>query len=102
METTPDRNPTSGEVRLSGRLICATEAEAETVRRLLAEHIRLTRAEPGCLSFEVTGTADPMVWQVEETFADPAAFTAHQTRTRASVWGMATAGFRREFVVTGM
>ena len=89
-------------IRLTGRLICATEDEAATVRRHLPEHIRLTRAEPGCLSFEVRPTDQPGVWQVDETFADAAAFAAHQTRTRASAWWQATAAIRREFSVTGL
>ena len=87
-------------VDLSGYLICASKAEADAVRRHLPEHIRLTRTEPGCLSFEVTQTDDPLVWRVDERFADDAAFKAHQTRTRASAWWAATAGIRREFRVT--
>ena len=38
------------------------------------EHIRLTRTRPGCLSFEVTQTDDPLVWRVDERFTDDAAF----------------------------
>ncbi len=88
-------------VRLSGRLICASPDEAETVRRHLPEHLRLTLAEPGCLAFSVRETGDPMVWQVEEHFADRPAFQAHQARTRASAWGRATAAIRRDYAVTG-
>ncbi|KFE35387.1 putative quinol monooxygenase [Thioclava atlantica] len=46
---------------LTGRLICATEEEAAIVRAHLPEHIRLTRAEPGCERFEVRQGADPLV-----------------------------------------
>jgi quinol monooxygenase YgiN len=87
-------------IHLSGRLVCKDGAEAEVVRRELPEHIRLTRAEPGCLSFEVTSTEDPLRWHVSETFLDRAAFEAHQTRTRASAWYRATAGITRDFTQT--
>ena len=87
-------------IRLSGLLLCASPDEAGSVSRHLAEHVRLTRAEPGCLSFEVTPTADPLTWRVEERFADRAAFDAHQRRARASAWGAATAAIRRDYEVT--
>ncbi len=90
----------TGVVRLSGRLLCASAEEADVVRRHLPEHVRLTRAEPGCLSFEVTPTDDPLTWRVEERFTDRAAFDAHQRRTRASAWGAATAAIRRDYEVT--
>lgn len=92
--------PSSGEVWLSGHLVCASQAEADIVLAGLTEHIRLTRAEPGCLLFEVTQTDDPMVWRVEERFADGAAFEAHQTRVRDSAWGATTRGIRRDYAVS--
>ena len=88
-------------VTLTGRLICTTEAEAAGVRAHLPEHIRLTSAEPGCLRFDVVQTDDPLLWQVDETFADRAAFDAHQARTRASRWARETVGIRRDFRITG-
>lgn len=84
-------------VRLTGRLICATPDEAGIVRALLPEHIRLTRAEPGCLSFEAVQTGDALIWHVPEHFTDRAAFDAHQARTRASDWARETAAIRREY-----
>ena len=90
----------AGEVRLSGWLVCATEAEAGGVRAHLPDHLALTRAEPGCLSFQVT-EAGPLTWRVEERFRDGAAFDAHQARTRASAWYAATAGIRRQYQVEG-
>lgn len=93
--------PTPPDVRLSGRLICASADQAAIVRHHLPEHVRLTLAEPGCLSFSVRETGDPLVWQVEEHFASRPAFEAHQARTRASAWGQATAAIRRAYTVTG-
>ncbi len=89
-------------VTLHGNLRCAEEAEAAGVRAALTDHIRLTRAEAGCLSFEGTQTEDPLVWDVAEEFTDPAAFTAHNTRAGTSAWAVATKGIAREYTVTGM
>ena len=89
-----------GVIHLTGRLICASHAQARAVMMGLPEHIRLTRAEAGCLSFDVTPTDDPLVWQVEERFADRAAFEAHQARTGASDWAVQTAGIPRDYTIT--
>ena len=86
-------------IHVTGRLICASEAEAAIVRAMLPEHIRLSRAEPGCLTFNVSPSADPMVWVLDESFQDHAAFEGHQTRTRASAWFAATREFERDFQV---
>jgi quinol monooxygenase YgiN len=85
-------------IRLVGQLICKDETEAALVSRYLPDHIRLTRAEPGCLSFEVPQIA-PLIWEVRERFTDRAAFDAHQTRTKASDWYLYTAGIAREYQV---
>ena len=87
----------AGNVRLTGRLICATDAECAIVRHYLPEHIRLTRAEPGCLSFEVVQTGNPLIWSVEERFVDQPAFDAHQARTKDSAWARETAMIRRDY-----
>lgn len=90
------------EVTLTGTLNCANEAEASRVRAALATHIALTRAEAGCISFEVTKTSDPMVWAVSERFVDAAAFEAHQARAAASDWAVQTAGIARDYTIHGM
>lgn len=90
----------SGNVQLTGTLICASEAECDIVRQYLPEHIRLTREEPGCISFEVTPSDDPMIWRVEELFVDQVAFYAHQARTKASAWAEKTASIRRVYRIT--
>lgn len=84
---------------LSGRLICADAEEAERVRAHLPDHIRLTRAEPGCVSFEVTQSPDPLIWMVEERFVSRVAFERHQERVALSDWGRATAGIRRDYMI---
>ena len=86
-------------IRLRGQLVCVTEDEVATVNAHLATHIALTRAEPGCLSFDIDPTDDPMVFEVMETFRTRDDFNAHQTRTRASDWFQATRGILRDFRV---
>ena len=84
-------------IRLRGQLICMTADEAAAVRAHLPDHLALTRAEPGCLTFDVDQTDDPMVWEVMEAFRDRPSFDAHQARTRDSVWFAATRGILRDF-----
>lgn len=88
-----------GQVELRGRLRCASDDEAALVVGHLPRHVELTRAEAGCLRFEVEPTDDPLVWTVVERFRDQAAFDRHQERVRASAWGRVTAGIARDYVV---
>ena len=69
-------------VQLSGRLLCRDMAEVAIIQQHLPDHIRLTLAEPGCLSFRVWQSNDPLIWMVEECFTDEDAFAEHQARTR--------------------
>ena len=87
-------------VKLSGQLICKSLEEAEKVRHLLPEHKRLTREESGCISFDVTATAEPLVWKVEELFVDQKTFAAHQARTKNSLWGTETRSIQREYTIS--
>ncbi len=89
-------------VQLSGFLRCATDDEVAIVAEHLPRHIELTRAEPGCLSFEVIQTEDPRVWSVEERFTGPDGFRAHQARVVASEWGQATQGIQRDYEIVGL
>ncbi len=88
-----------GIVRLAGRVICTNPADAALVCAHVADHITLTLAEPGCLSFAVTPTDDPLIWRVDESFVDEPAFDAHQTRTRASDWYRLTSHIARDYVI---
>lgn len=89
-------------VRLQGRLICRDPQEAALVTAHLPQHIELTRAEPGCISFAVDATDDPRVWNVDEEFEDAASFRAHQARVRDSVWGRATERIERAYTIDGL
>jgi RimJ/RimL family protein N-acetyltransferase/quinol monooxygenase YgiN len=97
----PTPVPRGPDVTLSGELRCTDDGQADRVRAHLPEHVRSTRAEPGCLAFDVNPTDRPGVWRVEERFIDEAAFDAHQRRVARSAWGAATAGVERHYVVRG-
>ncbi|GAB3407241.1 hypothetical protein GCM10027515_22960 [Schumannella luteola] len=86
-------------VHLTGLLICRDDIEAATVERELPEHIRRTRDEVGCRSFDVTRRSGTLVWDVAESFVDEAAFAAHQRRVASSDWGSVTAGIERRYEV---
>ncbi len=91
------------QIVLTGFLRCRSLEEADRVSEILPEHIRLTRAEPGCLSFEVIRSmADPVCFAVREVFRDKEAFEAHQARTRASPWWRATKAIPRDYKVSGL
>ena len=84
----------------TGTLTCVTLADLAIVKAQLPNHIHLSRAEPGCLSFSVAQTANPLVWQLDESFVNQAAFDAHQTRTRASKWWQVSQHIIRDFQIT--
>ncbi|WP_423184603.1 putative quinol monooxygenase [Arthrobacter sp. NyZ413] len=90
------------EVHLSGQLVCSDTNELAAVVLHLPNHVALTRAEAGCISFHVSRTGNPLVWQVEERFRDAEAFHAHQHRATNSDWGRATAGIERRYTVEGL
>ena len=85
-------------IRLTGTMTCPPERLAE-VRAALPDHVDLTRAEPGRPRFVVTETAEGR-FDVDEAFADRAAFEAHQLRGSASDWARVTADLPREYRVT--
>lgn len=86
---------------LTGFLICRSLEEADRAAALLPEHVRLTRAEPGCLLFEVLRSmSDPARFAVHEVYATRADFEAHQARAGASAWGQGTKGIPRDYQIT--
>ncbi len=90
---------TQPRIRLTGHIDVPADRLA-AVTDALPTHIKLTRAEPGCLSFEVT--PDPAIrgrFNVAELFEDRAAFDAHQTRANASDWATITNGIPRSYEI---
>ena len=90
------------QVHLSGQLVCRDRDQAAVVAEHLSDHVARTRAEPGCISFSVASTVDPMVWQVDECFQDSSALKAHQDRVAGSDWGRVTAGIERRYAIDGL
>lgn len=86
-------------IAVTGTLTCSTAEEADLVRQHLPEHIRLSRAEPGCVKFNVDPTDNPLVWRLDEAFVDRQAFEAHQARTRGSIWFQVSSSLARDFLV---
>ena len=90
----------TGQVQLTGYLEVPPDRLAAVIQAL-PDHIALTRAEPGCISFEVVPSPqDATRVLVCELFVDPAAFDAHQQRAGASAWARVTAGLPRHYTVT--
>lgn len=89
-------------VFLTGQLICRDKDEVAIVVQHLPLHMELTRAEEGCISFEVLPTTRSGEWQVEEKFRDADAFHIHQKRVTESEWGRVTAGMERRYTVEGI
>lgn len=87
-------------IQLKGYLDVPSE-RWDSVMNALPQHIALTRAEEGCISFEVTPSKDVAHrLMVAELFEDRTAFDAHQARTKASPWFEVTAGISREYEIT--
>lgn len=85
-------------VYLNGLLVAHSAAEHALVDLYLEEHITLTRAEPGCLKFEVTeDPKDRNKFHVSEIFESEEAFDAHQERAKTSEWGQISAPLERRF-----
>lgn len=87
-------------ITLTGTLTCPTQDDLKIVEDYLPDHIALSRAEVGCVFFNVMHTSDPMVWQLDETYTDQAAFDAHQARNRASIWWAKSQNLLRDFKIT--
>ncbi len=91
---------TGAKVSLQGHITVPAD-RLEQVRQALPDHIALTRAEQGCISFEVTeDRTHPGRFKVSEVFENQAAFDAHQARTRESDWFRITQGIPREYSIT--
>ena len=89
------------QVILSG-FIKVPPDDLAAVTAALPHHIELTRAEPGCVQFEVTPhPTEPTRFDVSETFADSAAFRHHQQRVTNSAWGKSTQNVERNYEITG-
>ncbi len=89
-----------GRVCLTGYIDVPAE-RMEAIQTALRAHIALTRAEPGCLSFDVNPCPNVKYrFLVSEVFVDQQAFDAHQIRARASDWAKVSDGIAREYSIS--
>ncbi len=79
------------------------EASLSQFREALPEHIRLTRAEAGCLRFEVIqDEEEKSKFHVFEIFKSTAAFKFHQSRGAQTSWAQASKDISRNYVSAGL
>jgi quinol monooxygenase YgiN len=91
---------TNTQIKLVG-YIDVPESRLAKITAALPEHIRLTRLEAGCVSFNVTPDADQTGrFNVAEVFATRADFDQHQSRTKSSKWAKITQGIPRSYSIT--
>ncbi|WP_457645572.1 putative quinol monooxygenase [Profundibacter sp.] len=86
-------------IRLTGYIDVPAD-RLDQVKAALPEHIRLTRAEMGCISFDVTPSPEvPGRFKVTEVFTDRNSFDAHQQRAGATDWAKVTKGIPRHYQI---
>lgn len=77
------------------------DADLEMVVLELPRHIELTRAEAGCLIFDIErDPASKTRFRVYEEFISQEAFDLHQQRVKASAWGSITGNVQRHYTIT--
>ncbi len=82
-----------------GTITCPADKRSAIVPAM-KDHIRLSRAEPGCIQFDITASPSvPDTFVVTEEFANRAAFDAHTNRTRASDWWGISQHLPRQIIV---
>lgn len=87
----------SGNIVVNGTITAMPE-ELDVVAPGLADHVRLTNEEDGCISFSIDQSEnDPCVFVVSERFVDQSAFDVHGARTRASAWWGLSQNCTRDF-----
>ena len=94
--------PGVSKVILSGHILVRRH-EIDAVKAALPEHIARTRAESGCLVFEVKEDQNALGrFSVYEEFSSPEAFAHHQKRASASEWGTITQNVTRHYTIHGL
>ena len=87
-------------VILEGHII-VPDADILTVKAELDNHIKLTRAEAGCLVFKVTQDSNNNSrFKVYEEFVDRDSFANHQVRAGESKWAFVTKNVVRHYKIT--
>ncbi|MGJ8678592.1 MAG: putative quinol monooxygenase [Akkermansiaceae bacterium] len=87
---------------LSGH-ITVLPTELDTIRKALLVHIEVTRAEEGCITFQVNEhPTEAGRFDVYEEFVSKVAFENHQKRVRESKWGAVSQNVARSYEVEGL
>lgn len=74
--------------------------EIDLVAAALEVHKKLTRAEPGCLKFNVRPDKELLGrYSIYEKFASQDAFDAHLARVQASDWGRISINVEHHFEI---
>jgi len=74
------------------------DSDLAAVKRELANHIRLTRQEEGCLVFEVSqDNENKNRFNVYEEFASQDAFKLHQQRASSTEWGKVSSRLEKHY-----
>ncbi len=91
---------TPQKIRLTGYMDAPLD-KLDAVNAAVVDHIALTRAEGGCISFEVTPCLDVKGrFLVSELFESRDAFDHHQARASQSEWAEITKGMPRTYEIT--
>jgi quinol monooxygenase YgiN len=91
-----------GKVILEGYIV-VSESDLINLKEHLDEHIKLTRAENGCIVFNVEQrNGKELIFDVYEEFSDKEAYYFHQERLKASPWYKATRKAERHYDVSGL
>ena len=80
--------------------IVVPNTDLAAVSAELTKHIKLTRAEEGCLMLKVW--VDPKnknVFNVYEEFINQQAFEEHQQRVKSNYWGNITDNIQRHYQI---
>jgi quinol monooxygenase YgiN len=91
-----------GKVILEGYIV-VSESDLINLKEHLDEHIKLTRAENGCIVFNVEQrNGKELIFDVYEEFSDKEAYYFHQERLKASPWYKATRKVEKHYDVSGL
>lgn len=76
-------------------------ADLDAVLQALPEHMDATRAETGCLEFNVMQRTDePSIFDVYEVYSERNALDRHQMRLKQTAWAEASRNAERDYCVS--
>ncbi len=88
-----------GKVVVSGQIYVPLRSLDE-IRRAIEIHVELSRAEEGCLMFDlIESLEEPGRFDLYEEFVDMNAFEQHKLRAETSEWAEVSKEVQRDFEV---